>query len=203
MRCRFTLLLPLLAAAPPSAAQTPAARPGWYLGGGADALRFGHTLVADGGPGVTAEVGPSGRVGLHLSLARAVEPWRVSLEAGWAEGHIEAGNEAVSVRDLTVDVTRYRLALGLSRHLAMLGSAGLALELGPTVDLWSVSEDSRVRAGAEGRVVLRVPVGRVELEHRIGVGISGSPIEGADVGPAADERSLRTLLVGLGLRAPL
>jgi hypothetical protein len=72
-----------------------------------------------------------------------------------------------------------------------------------TVDLWSVTGDSRPRAGAEGRLVLRLPMGAVELENRIGVGLSGSPIEASDLGQVAEERGLWTFLVGLGLRTGL
>jgi hypothetical protein len=48
--------------------------------------------------------------------------------------------------------------------------------------------------------VLRVPLGAVELENRVGLGLSGNPIEAADVGETADLRSLRAVVVGVGLR---
>lgn len=202
MRLRSSLLIALLlAAAPPTAAQAPPDRDGWHLGGGVEAVRFGHVVVTEAAPGVAAELRPSGRAGLHLAVGRTAGPWTVSLEAGWAEGNIEAGNDAVSIRDLTSDVTRYRLSLPVGRRLAMVGPGALGFELAPTLDLWSVTGDSRLRAGAEGRLLLRVPLGAVDLEHRIGVGLSGSPLETADVGEVADERGLRTLLIGLGLRA--
>ncbi len=80
----------------------------------------------------------------------------------------------------------------------------LGLELAPTVDLWSVAGEDRVRGGAEFRVLLLVPLGGLSLENRIGLGFSGSPIEGAvDLGDVAEERGLWTFLVGLGLRAGL
>ncbi len=203
MRLCFSLLIPLLAAAPPTAAQTPAVETGWHLGGGVDALRFGHVAVSDAEAGAAAKVRPSGRAGLRLSLGRTAGPWDLSLEAGWAEGEIEIGNDVLSVRDLTSDVTRYRLTLAVGHGLATLGAGGLGVELAPTVDLWSVTGDSRPRAGAEGRLVLRLPLGAVDLENRIGVGLSGSPIEVSDLGQVADERSLWTFLVGLGLRTGL
>jgi hypothetical protein len=177
MRLCFSLLIPLLAAAPPTAAQTPAVETGWHLGGGVDALRFGHVAVSDAEPGVAAEVRPSGRAGLRLGVGRTAGPWDVALEASWAEGQIEIGNDVLSGR--------------------------LGVELAPTVDLWSVTGDSRPRGGAEGRLVLRLPLGAVELENRIGVGLSGSPIEASDLGQVADERGLWTFLIGLGLRAGL
>jgi hypothetical protein len=203
MRLRFALLIPLLAAAPPTAAQTPAEHDGWHLGGGVDALRFGHVALSDAEPAAAAKVRPSGRAAFRLGVGRTVGLWDVSVEAGWAEGEIEIGNDVLSVRDLTSDVTRYRLSLAVGHRLTMLGTARLGFELAPTIDLWSVTGDSRARAGAEGRVLLRVPLGGVGLENRIGVGLSGSPIEAGDLGDVAEERGLWTLLIGLGVRTGL
>jgi len=204
MRLRFSLLIPLLAASPPSAAQTPAVRDGWHLGGGADALRFAHVAVSDAEPGAAARVRPSGRTALHLAIGRTIGSWDLSLEANWAGGHIEVSNDALSVRDLTSDVTRYRLSLAMGHRVTELGVNRLGLELAPTVDLWSVAGEDRVRGGAEVRVLLLVPMGAMNLENRIGLGFSGSPIEGAvDLGDVAEERGLWTFLVGLGLRAGL
>jgi hypothetical protein len=203
MQLRSSLLLALLAAAPPTAAQMPTDHDGWHLGGGVDALRFGQVVVTDAAPGVAAELRPSARMAVHLRLGRSAGPWDVSIEANWADGHVEARNDVVSISDRTADVSRYRLGLGVGRRFAAIGSGALAFELAPTVDLWSVDGESRVRVGAEGRLVLLVPLGAVELEHRIGFGLSGSPIEAADAGPVADERGLRTLLIGLGLRTRL
>jgi hypothetical protein len=204
MRLRFSLLIPFLAAAPPSAAQTPAVRDGWHLGGGADALRFAHVAVSDAGPGAAAKVRPSGRTGLHLAIGRTTGAWDVSLEANWAGGHIEVGNDVLSVQDLTSDVTRYRLSLAVGHRLTELGANRVGLELAPTVDLWSVAGEDRVRGGAEVRALLLVPLGAINLENRIGLGFSGSPIEGAvDLGDVAEERGLWAFLVGLGLRAGL
>ena len=203
MRSCSSLLIALLAAAPPASAQTPPAQQGWHLGGGVDALRFGHVLVSDAAPDVAAELLPSGRAAFHLAVGRTAGPWTVSLEAGWAEGTIEAGNEFVSVRDLTSNVTRYRLALPVGRRVAGVGTGTLRFELAPTLDLWSVSGDSRFGVGAEGRLALRMPLGDVDLEHRIGLGLSASPLDRADVGEIAEQRALRTLLIGLGLRTRL
>jgi hypothetical protein len=109
----------------------------------------------------------------------------------------------VSVHDLTSDVTRYRLAVAVGRRLVRVGLGAAAVELVPTLDLWSLGGENRSRAGAEGRLVLRVPLGGVELEHRIGLGVSGSPIGIADLEEVGEKRGLRTLSVGLGLRARL
>jgi hypothetical protein len=200
VRLSFSLLIALLAAAPPTVAQNPAVHDGWYLGGGVDALRFGHVAVSEAEPGLAAEVRPSGRAALRLAVGRAMGAWAVSLESGWAGGNIEIGNDVVSVRDLTSDVSRYRLALPVGRRLTAVGTGRLDFELVPTADVWSVTGDTRVRAGAEGRILLLVPLGAVSLENRIGVGYSGSPIEASDLGRTAEERGLWTFLVGIGLR---
>jgi hypothetical protein len=130
-------------------------------------------------------------------------PWAVSLEAGWAGGNIEIGNDVVSVRDLTSHVSRYRLALPVGRRFTAVGTGRLGFELAPTADVWSVTGDTRARAGAEGRVLLLVPLGGVSLENRIGVGYSASPIEASDLGQVAEQRGLWTFLIGLGLRTGL
>jgi hypothetical protein len=200
MRLHTSLLLSLLAAAPPIAAQMPADNTGWHLGGGVEAVRFGHVAVSAAAPGVAAEIRPSGRPALHISVGRRYGSWGLELEIGWAGGHIEAGNDALVIQDRTSDVSRYRLAIGITRRVASAGSGVIAVALAPTLDLWVVDGESRVRAGAEGRLVLRVPLGAVELENRIGLGLSGNPIEASDIGEVSDLRGLRTVLVGVGLR---
>jgi hypothetical protein len=200
MRLHTSLLLSLLAAAPPIAAQMPAGNTGWRLGGGVEAVRFGHVAVSEAAPGVAAEVRPSGRPAVQLSVGRRYGSWGLDLEAGWAGGHIEAGNDALVIQDRTSDVSRYRLAIGISRRVASAGSGVIAVALAPTLDLWAVDGEGRVRAGMEGRLVLRVPLGAVELENRIGVGLSGNPIEATDIGEVSDLRGLRAVLVGVGLR---
>lgn len=200
MRLHHASLIALLAAAPPSAAQTPADDTGWLLGGGVESVRFGHVAVSEALPGVAAEIRPSGRPAFHLSLGRANGAWTLQLEAGWAGGHIEAGNDALSIQDRTSDVTRYRLALNVARRVAAAGSGTIELALVPTVDIWSVDGDGRLRGGAEGRLVVRLPLGSVQLENRLGVGVSGNPIEAEDVGAVSNLRGLRALSVGIGLR---
>jgi hypothetical protein len=202
MRLQFSFLLALLAAAPPTAAQTPA-RNGWYLGGGADALRFGHTSLVTDGSGLELEVRPTTSLAVHLTVGRSAGSWDLSLETGWAEGHVEARNDDFSIRDLTSSVTRYRLGLTAGRRLAELGGGALFVELTPTLDLWSVLDEHRTRAGAEGRLVLRVPIGALELENRVGLGLSGTPLEEADLGSATEESGLRPLMIGVGVRAAL
>jgi hypothetical protein len=200
MRLHPALLLSLLAASPPLVAQVPASGSGWYLGAGIETVRFGHTARSQAAPGAAAEVRPSARPAFYASIGRGIGSWGLQLEAGWAGGHIEAGNDAVSVQDRTSAVSRYRFALGFERRVAAAGPGMIVAALAPTLDLWSVAGSSRVRAGAEGRLLLRIPLGALELENRLGVGLSGNPIEAGDVGEVSDLRGLRTVLVGMGLR---
>jgi hypothetical protein len=203
MPMRPALLLALLAASPPAVAQTHAVHNGWHLGGGVDALRFAHVVVSAAEPGAAAEVRPSNRAAFHVGVGRSIGPWEVGIEAGLAEGHIEARNDVVAISDLTADVTRYRLAIAISRAVAAVGTGELVLELAPTLDLWSVDGTQRTRGGAECRLMLRIPLGSWEVEQRLGFGFSGSPIETADIGDVAEERALRTLMIGFGLRTRL
>jgi hypothetical protein len=200
MRFHPALLLSLLAAPPPLVAQVPAGGSGWALGVGAETVRFGHVALSQAAPGAAAEVRPSARPAFHASIGRVIGAWGFKLEVGWAGGHIEAGNDALSIQDRTSVVSRYRLAVGFERRVAAAGPGTLLAALAPTLDLWSVAGDSRVRAGAEGHLMLRIPLGAVELENRLGVGLSGNPVEAGDVGEVSDLRGLRSVLIGMGLR---
>ena len=203
MPLRPALLLALLAASPPAAAQSHAVHNGWHLAGGVDVLRFARVVVSTAEPGAAAELRPTNRAAFHLGLGRSIGPWGVRIEAGLAEGHVEARNDVVAISDLTSAVTRYRLAIALYRPIAAIGTGELGLELAPTLDLWSVDGTGRTRGGAEGRLVLRVPLGSWDVVQRVGFGLSGSPIEAADAGDGAEERGLRTLMLGIGVRTRL
>ncbi len=200
MRVHRVILVALLAAPPPSSAQAPADPSGWRLGGGVDAVRFGHVAVSDAVPGVAAEVRPSARAGTYLSAMRFAGDWRFGVEAGWAGGYLEAGNDVLSLQDRTAAVSRYRIAAGFGRRVASVGTGVIEIMLAPTLDLWRVDGESRGRAGAEARLGVRVPLGGLELENRIGLGLSGNPIEAEDLGDVSDLRGLRTLLVGIAVR---
>jgi hypothetical protein len=190
-------------AARPTAAQSPTGTFGWHLGGGIEAVRFGHVAVSQAVPGVPAEVRPTPRPALHLTVGRAMGHWRVDLETGWAGGYLEAGNDVLAVQDKGAQVARHRLGLAIARRVATTGSGTIELALMPTLDLWSVDGDGRVRAGAEGQMVLRVPLGAVELVNRLSAGLSGNPIQAEDLGDVSDLRGLRALSVGIGLRFPI
>jgi hypothetical protein len=200
MRLQASVLFSLLAATPPVAAQVPAADNGWHLGGGVEAVRFGHVAVSEPAPGIIAELRPSSRSAVHAFAERTLGRWGVAVEAGWAGGHLQAGNDALSIEDRTASVSRYRAAVGLGREVARLGLGTIVLAMGPTLDVWNVSGNARTRAGLEGRLAVRVPLGAVVLENRIGVGFSSNPITADDIGEPAEFRALRAVFVGMGLR---
>ena len=86
---------------------------------------------------MAAEVRPIRSAGSPpLDRAGVSDAWDLELEAGWAGGHIEAGNDALSLQDRTADVTRYRLAIGIARRVAGGGSGEVSVALVPTLDLW-------------------------------------------------------------------
>ena len=203
MRCTPVLLIVLACLAPPAAAQSGAA-PGWRLGVAIEAIRFGESLVDTlSADDTAAGLRPDGRLGVRLALARAFGPWRAELQTGWAAGRIEVGTDVVSLKDKTSRVTRWRLAAGMGRRLGHLGTGEIELAAGPTLDWWQVSGADRVRAGAAAWLALRVPIGRWEMENRIGGGVSGSPLEPDDAGPQFRGRTQVSLSAGVGLRLPL
>ncbi len=151
MRLHRVILIALLAAPPPSAAQAPADPSGWRLGGGVDALRFGEVALSDAVPGAAAEVRPSARAGAYLSAMRSAGHWRFGLEAGWAGGHLEAGNDVIALQDRTAAVSRYRLAAGLGRRVAPVGGGVVEATLAPTLDLWKVAARNPSSGGGGGQ----------------------------------------------------
>jgi hypothetical protein len=202
-------LLILLVIGVPSAAlaQSPRAAPwagGWWLALGAEGVRFSAIASStDGPPDAAAHLRPSRRTGVHLALAKGLGSWRAQLEAGWAQGGAEAGNESLAVRDKSLDLSRYRLAPGVERRVVVVGTGELALALAATFDLWRADGNTRPRVGGEGRVALRLPLGRVALENRLTAGVSGSPLDAEDVGEGFERTALSWLGFGVALWLPL
>jgi hypothetical protein len=203
-KMRFLALAVTAAVAPASlrAQATPPAR--WSLTVAAEGVRFGQTarerLEVSGG---RIGLRPSGRIGGHVAIERSFGPWRVHLGAGWAGGDAEATNEAVSIRDKTLDLSRYRVAPALERRIAALGGGELAAGLGPTIDLWRSGGDTRPRLGIEARAAVRLPLGRMALENRVAFGLSGAPLEREELEEEFELRTLRALAFAVGLRMPL
>ncbi len=186
-----------------SAAQT-VTRDRWHVTVVGESLRFSSAAVdTSATPDTRASLRPSARLGLQAGLARAFGAWEVAVYGGYAGGQIEVYNRAIKVVDETAPVTRYRLAASAGRAVTHVGSGRAVLQVGPTLDLWRVAGESRLRLGAEVRVGLRLPLGPVELENRITAGISGGPIVEQDTGEGTDQRSMKSVAFGVGVRVPL
>ncbi|MGH7526588.1 MAG: hypothetical protein ACREMX_07770 [Gemmatimonadales bacterium] len=201
MRLPGVIVLAVLLAGP-AAAQSDPASTRWSFALGAGALHFSavarDTLAA---PGAAARLRPSGRLGVHLALARRLGPWEAAVEIGWARGHAEAGNTAVSIHDKSADLSRYRVVPSLSRRLAGMGPAEATLALGATMDLWTVEDATRARMGGEIRLAFRVPLGAtVAVENSAAVGWSSSPVVREDLDDGFALNGLRTLTFGTGVR---
>jgi hypothetical protein len=93
--------------------------------------------------------------------------------------------------------------MGVERRVTTLGPGELAVALAPTFDLWRASGENRLRLGGECRAAVRVPLGRVVLENRFAVGISGAPLEEEDLGDGFELKGLRSVSYGVGLRVSL
>ena len=167
-----------------------------------DAVRFGHVAVSDADAGRGGGGSPLRAAGAPpLGRPDGTGPGSLDLEAGWAGGHIEVGNDVLSVQDRTSDVSRYRLALGIARQVAAGAGAGVdrLVALAPTLDLWAVDGERPSAGRSGGSAGASRPAGGGELENRIGVGFSGNPIEAADIGEVVGPA--RTADVSRGSRA--
>ena len=177
---------------------------GWTLTAGLDGMRFAAAAHDPGAPPTSAvDLRPSSRIGGRLALQHTSEDWRVELGMGWAAGGVEARNDVFAIRDRTANLSRYRLAAGIERRLTGIAAGELALGAGPALDLWSVAGDHRLRLGGIVALVVRLPLGGLALENRLAVGVSGSPLEAADVDGGFESRALRSIEFGVGLRLPL
>ena len=202
MTCLRLLVLAVVVVPAPLAGQS--VPPGWTVSVGLEGIRFGQaardTVGADG---AAPWLRPSGRIGVRVALQRRAGGWRVGAAVGWAGGNVEAGNDAVAIRDRTTSLARYRAAAVLQRRVARVGSGEIALEASPGVDLWSVDGDTRARLAGQAALLVRLPAGAVAVEHRLAVGVSASPLEDEDVGGEFELRPLSAVEFGVGVRIPL
>jgi hypothetical protein len=184
----LTFLVALAFLSPARGRQQAAPAPRWHVTIG-EGLRFsrGATDTSEV-PDVRASLRPTARLGVHLGLSRSLGAWEADIGAEYAGGQVEAYNAALKIVDRTAPITRYRIGDAVGRRLIGAGAGYFAVLLGPTVDMWAVDGEHRVRVGGEVRVALRLPLGKVELENRITVGLSASPIEADDVGAGGVKR---------------
>ncbi len=205
---RVVLALLTFAFASSAVAQTaaPASFPtsSWWVSLGAEGTRFGSIArTIDAAPEASAEIRPTRRTGVRLAVARGFGVWRAQLELGWAQGQAEAGNDVIVVRDQTLDLSRYRLAPGIERRVTGVGAGELTAALATTLDIWRASGDTRPRLGAEARLALRLPLGKLALENWLAFGLSASPLDAEDLGDGFERSSLSWLAFGVGLWVPL
>jgi hypothetical protein len=201
MRACRRLLFVLVVWAGPMRAQSSG---GWTVTAGLEGSRFATTArdttsLSD----AAVQLRPSGRIGVRVAVQRRIGSWAVGAVLGWAEGDAEASNGAVAIRDRTVDLSRYRVAVGFERTVARMGAAALAVELSPTLDLWTVAGESRTCPGVETGLMLRMPLGGVAAEQRLALGLSASPLNAGDVGEGFELRTLSAVSYMVGLRLPL
>jgi hypothetical protein len=206
MRLLACMVATLALTPTPGQAQMQGASPTWHLGLGVrlESVRFSRALVDASAPSSEAAgLRPSGGIGIGLALSRSSASWRVELAAGWAGVRPQADNANLAITDKTTRLTRWRLGAAAERRLCSVGSGELALGAGPALDWWRVTGDDRVRLGGQGTVALRLPLGRWELENRLGLGVSGGPFVSDDAGAQFESRTLVSLILGIGVRAPL
>ena len=203
MRLALTVLLLVLHPALGMGQHQPWTR-GWGVAFGGDGTRFGAIARDAAAPAeAAADLRPSARTGFRAGVTHGFGAWRAQLEVGWAQGEAEAGNESVAVRDKTLDLSRYRVAPAVEARITGVGAGELAVALTPTLDLWRAGGSTRTRLGVEGRLALRVSLGRVALENRLAIGISGSPLDQEDLGAGFEMNELRWLAFGVGVWLPL
>jgi hypothetical protein len=176
----------------------------WRFGVLVESLHFSRALVDGSAPSSEAAgLRPSGGLGVGVALARAGHEWRAELRAGWAAVRPQADNGNVAITDKTARLTRWELGAAAEHRLCAVGVGTLALGAGPTLDWWRITGQSRLRLGAQAGLALRVPLSGWELENRLGVGLSGSPLVPEDAGANFETRTLVGLFLGMGVRAPL
>jgi hypothetical protein len=202
VRAVLSLALCLVHPALALAQSAPAAH-GWSLGISTDLASFRGGAEDTTGGSVTS-VRPGQALAIGVSLRRGGRTWDVALETSLLSSHIEAASPEARLQLLTSTFDRLRLAPLLGRRVASLGAGSLWLAAGPTLDVWRAPEsDGRVVAGAQGRLLLRVPLGRVELENVVGLHWSSGPFDPAELPDGVRSRALRSVTVGGNLRLGL
>lgn len=203
MRRRVLLALSVLLLPAPLAAQRPAAR--WALHLNLARESFGGASSDTSTiPGTTVEVYPAPRLATELGVSRRFGEWELALGASYASGDLRARTDRLVLDDRTTSLKRYRGSLLVGRQLLALREVSLRLMLGPVIDHWTATGlgDQTALGGRVG-LALRIPLGRVELEHRALFGLSPSPFNRRDLPPEARIESLRSWSLGVGLRVSL
>jgi hypothetical protein len=192
----------ILIASRPVAAQS---MDGWNLG--LSVARESFTGAATDTvtvPGQRVEVTPTPRLNVEIAIDRSRGPWEFGLRAGYAGGSLRAKTDALILDDRSGGVNRWRMGLWVGRSIVTFQHATVSLLLGPGVERWSARGiGDHTTFGARAGLALRVPLGRLTLEHTASLGVSGTPFRRAALPAGATTRTMRTWSLGLGLRMHL
>lgn len=172
----------------------------WHVGLAADLPAFfgasRDTIEVEG-----TSVRPGQALALGLSVARAWHAWDATLDLTYLPSHVEAASPELLVQARGITLERLRLAPLLGRRLAGLPTGSLWLQAGPTIDFWSADgNDSRTVVGAQGRLALRLPLGRFELENVLAYQWSAGPFREDELPAGYARRALHAVAVGANLR---
>ena len=204
MRLPAGLVAVLLLVAPSRGASQVSLPARWRLGALLESLHFSRGLVDGSVPfGDAAGLRPSGGLGVGVVLARTSPLWRAELMAGWAAARPQADNAGIAITDRTSRLTRWRLGAAAERRLCTVGAGTLGFAVGPALDWWRIAGEGRLRLGGQAALALHLPMSGWELENRLGLGVSASPFVPEDAGAEFETHALVSLLLGLGVRAPL
>lgn len=188
--------LVLLAAPGIGAAQQPRA---WVVSGSVAQEWFSSAAT-----GEATDFGPSSGLAVSLGVTRRLDRWEASLVADSRPSVLRASDSESVLQLSSLSFGRTGLALTVGRTFQGAGSASIVAGAGLRVDGWTLPEDEhRWRAGAEAHAALRFEVGRVTLENRMTLGMSGSPFDAADLPDGYTRHRLAWMQVGVGVRVGL
>lgn len=191
-----------LVASRPAAAQS---GEGWSLGVSVARESFaGAATDTVTVPGQRVEVTPTPRLGVDVTIGRHRGPWEFGLRAGYAGGSLRAKTDGFILDDRSGGVNRWRIGLWVGRRIATFEHVSASLLAGPELERWSASGiGDRTTLGGRAGLALRVPLGRLTLEHTASFGVSESPFRRAALPAGATTHTMRTWSMGLGLRMHL
>jgi hypothetical protein len=156
-------------------------------------------------PGTEVSLRPGDRLGITATLSRRIGRWDLGLGLGYLSTHLLADGETLELRDKSEPWRRLRAEVLLAYRLVTFSQGALALGAGPTIDGWDTSSfDGRIVAGGQVRLSLDLTIaGRFTLLNQASLGWSGSPFTDQDVPSGAEQKTLRTLTLGSGLKVGL
>lgn len=149
--------------------------------------------------GFTVE--PSSRFEFGVVATRTWDRWEMELGLGWAPGHLSSrdSTESLQLDVLSEGLPRYRFSALIGLRLAKVGPGRLSLLAGPSFDLWHGDDIWRPRLGAQARLALEAPLGKLLVRNYLGYSISGSPFNESEFPPDFTRPMLQAISVGIEL----